>query len=258
MPANDGRLLGIGLQDSRHAFLSVLFTFAVYGPVIAAFVATFLESGKAGIVDLIDRMAKWRVGSRWYLLAIGVAVIISLIPKLAGMALGLTDARLFAIGSVPLILAIFLRQFLTSGIGEEPGWRGYLQPYLQSRYETNKSIWILGIVWAAWHYPFTAYYTLSGISGAPLVQIVITVLMALVGQTISLVGMSHIYAWLYNNIKSVFLAILFYALSNVAPTVLLGEASQMLAILTAAMPWVVVFVLQKLYGKALFSREATA
>ncbi len=243
---------GMDLETPQQTLARLLFSFAVYGPILAAFVVTFLESGKQGIVDLIGRIVKWRVGGKWYLMVVGIAVILSLVPKLIGMAFGMTQGGFLAIGSVSIILILFLRQILSSGLGEEPGWRGYLQPYLQSRFDVNKSIWILGIIWAVWHYPITIYYTLSGISGVPLIGIVITILMSLLGQTISLVGISYIYAWVYNNTKSVLLAILFHALSNLVPAVLLGESNQTLGIFAAVMPWVVVFVLEKMYGKASF------
>lgn len=252
VPTRIDQTLGSGFENAQHAFVSILFSFAVYGPIIAAVVVTFLELGKQGVVDLLGRMAKWRISVKWYLVIIGVAVIISLIPKLIGMVFGITDGKLFVIGSLPIIMIMFLRQVLTSGIGEEPGWRGYLQPYLQSRYDINRSIWILGIIWAVWHYPFTIYYTLSGISGVPLIGIVITILMSLLGQTISLVGIAYIYAWVYNNTKSVFIAVLFHALSNLMPAILLGESSQMLGTLAAVMPWIVVFSLEKIYGKESF------
>ena len=252
VPTSIVQTLGSDFENSHHAFVSSLFSFAVYGPIIAAFVVTFLELGKQGVVDLFGRIVKWRVSSKWYFVIIGVAVIISFTPKLIGMVFGIVDGKLFVIGSLPIIMVMFLRQVLTSGIGEEPGWRGYLQPYLQSRYDINKSIWILGIIWAVWHYPFTIYYTVSGISGVPLIGIVITILMALLGQTISLVGISYIYAWVYNNTKSVFIAILFHALSNLMPAILLGESSQMLGTLAAVMPWIIVFSLEKIYGKESF------
>ncbi len=251
-PANYEQIFGAGYENSQHALVSLLFRFAVYGPLIAGLLVTYLESGKQGVVELFGRIVKWRVHLKWYLMIFGVAVLISLVPKLVGMLFGLADGKILVIGAFPIILMMFLRQVLTSGIGEEPGWRGYLQPYLQSRYDINKSIWILGVLWAVWHYPFTIYYTLSGLSGVPLIGIVITIVMALLGQTISLVGISYIYAWVYNNTKSVLLAILFHALTNLMPAILLGESSQMLGTFAAVMPWIVVFSLEKIYGKESF------
>ncbi|MBN1665916.1 MAG: CPBP family intramembrane metalloprotease [Anaerolineales bacterium] len=251
-PTSVDPLFGTGVDSPLQTFASWLFNFAVYGPLIAALLVTYLELGKQGILDLFGRVAKWRVHLKWYGVIISIAVVIALLPKLIGMLFGLTTGGLLVVGSLPAILVLFIRQVLTSGLGEEPGWRGYLQPDLQTRYASDKSIWILGIIWAVWHYPITIYYTLAGISETPLSGIVITILMALLGQTISLVGISYIYAWVYNNTKSVFIAILFHALSNLIPAILLGEAGQMLGIFTAIMPWILVFALEKIYGKESF------
>ncbi len=47
-----------GFENSQHAFISMLFNFAVYGPLIGAIVVTFLEAGKKGVVDLLSRIGK--------------------------------------------------------------------------------------------------------------------------------------------------------------------------------------------------------
>ncbi|AKU15581.1 CPBP family intramembrane glutamic endopeptidase [Luteipulveratus mongoliensis] len=35
--------------------------------------------------------------------------------------------------------------------GEEIGWRGYLQPYLQTRFSELKASLIVGVIWGLWH-----------------------------------------------------------------------------------------------------------
>jgi membrane protease YdiL (CAAX protease family) len=38
-------------------------------------------------------------------------------------------------------------------IGEEFGWRGFLQPVLINRFGATLGIFVLGLIWAAWHLP---------------------------------------------------------------------------------------------------------
>jgi membrane protease YdiL (CAAX protease family) len=143
-------------------------------------------------------------------------------------------------------------------LGEEPGWRGYLQPSLQSQHGAKKSIWILGAIWSIWHYPFLIYYTISGMGEVPTIQVVITLVLSLVGNFLTLVGITYIYTWVYNNTQSIFIAIILHALSNFVPVILLGESSQALSIFSALMPWVVVWVLERMYGKDSFPGQMKA
>lgn len=243
--------------DRRHALLATLFSLGVYGPLIAAVVATALETGRAGLRELLARGLKWRVAGTWYLQAVGFTLALSLIPFVLGLLMG--AARL---GDVALLLfpalVFFLRQLATSGLGEEPGWRGYLLPRLQARYpQGEKAIWLLGLIWAVWHYPITIHSTLAMMNDTvPLAQAAITLLMGLAGQTISLIGLTYLYVWLYNHTQSVWLMIVFHALSNTFGLLLAVEGQPFLSLLMAAMPWVVVFVLEKVYGKDRFPGPA--
>ena len=53
-------------------------------------------------------------------------------------------------GAYPLWATLLLS--ITSGpTGEESGWRGYLRPYLNSRYNFFTASVIQGLIWAFWH-----------------------------------------------------------------------------------------------------------
>ena len=70
----------------------------------------------------------------------------------------------------------------------------------------------------------------------------------------ALIGMTYIYAWLYNQTQSVFLSIVFHALSNLfvfwLSAFLATPGPAGLAI--ALMPWAVVIIMQKRLGKDRF------
>ena len=83
---------------------------------------------------------------------------------------------------------------------------------------------------------------------------VITIVISLAGNAMSLIDLTYIYVWLYNNTKSVFLAIVFHAFSNVFVfwlTFFLA-APQAAGLAIALMPWAVVVILQKRLGKDKF------
>jgi uncharacterized protein len=246
---NVTQILQSGFTNTPHVVLSIVFSLAVYGPLIGAGIAILSESGRPGLNDLLHRMVTWRVSLRWYASILGIAIALPLIPRLIGEVSGTMQAGgTAAVRSLPMLLSVFLWQVLTSGLGEEPGWRGYLLPRLQSRYPTQRAIWILGAIWAVWHYPITIYTTLTGMPEAPFLQAAITLIMALLGQTMSLIGMTYLYTWIYNGTESVWLAMLFHALSNVLPWMLLSGASPALNLMTAVMPWIIVFILEKISG----------
>ena len=252
-----GNLASLGNRASltgQQRLLTSMFSFAVYGPLIAAVSLTFLERGKDGLMGLLRRIVKFQVPLKWYGIVIGLALVIPLLPWLFSRLIGQAQTGATA-WTLPLIAVLFLRQLLTSGLGEEPGWRGYLLPRLQAAYGGSKAVWILGIIWAVWHYPITISETLSNMTEVPLPAMIITLLVALAGQTISLIGMTYLYVWIYNNTCSVWLVILFHALTNTIPAILLAGISPTFSILMAAMPWVVVFVLEKVAGKESFPGE---
>lgn len=74
----------------------------------------------------------------------------------------------------------------------------------------------------------------------------------------SLIGFTFLYVWVYNNTRSVFLAILLHALGNLLP--FLGNSlladPQVVALFSGIMPWVLVVILQKAFGKERFPGQA--
>lgn len=149
---------------------------------------------------------------------------------------------------------MLVAQVFSSGIGEEPGWRGYLLPRLQARFEGEKPIWILGLIWAIWHFPIVILQTFYMMQNVTVPQMIITIFVQLAGQTMVAIGMTFIYVWLYNQTRSVFLMILFHASSNLINVWLAsflnlpGSATVFIGL----MPWALVFLAKRLLGKDKF------
>ena len=209
-----------GFADNQHLLLAVVFSVAVYGPLLGALIATGHERGPRGGPDLLARTFNLRVLLRWYLVALIIAAGMSYPAKACWPGPPATWGQpMLDVGTrLALFVPILLLQLLTSGLGEKPGWRGYLLPRLQKRFRPVRTVWLLGLAWAVWHYPLTTIYALSGVpADAPAPAGVITVVIALLSQTIGMIGLTYVYVWLFNRTCSIFLMIVFHALTNALP-----------------------------------------
>ncbi len=61
---------------------------------------------------------------------------------------------------LPLYALTFVVTLLMQGGNEEPGWRGFLQPELQTRFSPLVAAILVSLVWSLWHLPlfFNGFY----------------------------------------------------------------------------------------------------
>lgn len=239
--------------NGEHALAVALFSLAVYGPLLAGLIVTSMEGGRKRAMEWFAPVLNWRVKPYWLGMAFLIASAVALLPVLVGLLSGLATLRPGGVfPPLLLVLGLFVYQLLTSGLGEEPGWRAYLLPRLQAGYGREKAVWGSGLVWALWHFPFTIYYTLQGAPDLPPVSQLALVIPALIGQTMSLIGMVYIYAWLVNGAQSVWIAVLFHALGNTLNSTAgaMVVANPIISLGIGAMPWLIVLVLERIDKKA--------
>lgn len=132
-----------------HAYLAVL-----AGPSIAGILMTGVVHGQAGYRELLARLLRWRVGARWYAVALLIAPL--LIMATLG-ALSLTSpiflpAILTTDDAVQLLL-IGIAVGLFVPFFEELGWTGFAVPELRQRYSILGTGLIAGLLWGVWHFP---------------------------------------------------------------------------------------------------------
>src|SRR5215203_1987646 len=181
------------------------------GPFLAAFVMTGAIEGREGVRRFLRRFVLWRVGFRWNLFAfLGVPVIAVLsvvfIPGVLGSFKGLG-----ALAPLSLLSVFVYVLFLGGALGEEPGWRGFALPRLQSLHGPLLGTLILGPLWALWHLPlfFTPWNELTAFN--VVVFVLATTCLAIM------------YTWVFNNTKgSVLMAILIHASFNASVTGILA------------------------------------
>jgi uncharacterized protein len=128
--------------------VSLAFGFlALFGPAAAALIVTACAEGRPGVRALLGRATIWRVGLRWYLIALSLPALLALGVIGLQIVLGAQPTLQLSARS-PLTLLLFVLV-----IGEEVGWRGFALPRLQARYGALGASLILGMLWAAWHLP---------------------------------------------------------------------------------------------------------
>jgi membrane protease YdiL (CAAX protease family) len=132
------------------------------GPLVAALLVTWSTGGRRGIEELWGRIKKLRVEPRWYLIVFPLSVALALISLTVGVLFGgLWPSSYSPLLPLAYFVPFFLYMLVFTGIAEEPGWRGFALPHLQSRYSAVKSSWILGVLWSVWHFPSITYYNLA-------------------------------------------------------------------------------------------------
>ncbi|MCC7162812.1 MAG: CPBP family intramembrane metalloprotease [Anaerolineae bacterium] len=103
------------------------------------------------------------------------------------------------------LVSLFVVIFIL-GIGEELGWMGYAAEPMQERWGALIAAIMIGVVWGVWH-------------TVPFLQNNVTPTW-IFWQYANTIGLRVLIFWVYNNAgKSVFVAILFHTMSNIAELV---------------------------------------
>ena len=176
---------------------------AFVGPTLSAIIVIAVLEGRNGLSSFFKRYIQWRAGLVWWLFVLfGILIALN---TFAALLLGVSIWTEF-FKNIGLILPTYLVTLLVGVIlgplWEEPGWRGFALPRLQSQFGPNVGTLIIGVLWSFWHLP--GY--LGGWMTAGIIPLVL-----------SGVAFSIIATWVYNNTRgSILLMILLHSSSNAA------------------------------------------
>jgi membrane protease YdiL (CAAX protease family) len=123
------------------------------GPPVAGLLVTGVVSGRAGYRELRSRLVRWRVGARWYALALLFAPLLylALLLPLSLLSAAFVPGVL-ASGAEAPVLVLGVAIALGAGVLEELGWTGFATPRLRRRYGVLTTGLIVGLLWGAWHW----------------------------------------------------------------------------------------------------------
>ena len=236
--------------------LQMLIPYAVpamlVGPSVAGILMTGLVYGTEGFRDLLARMRRWRVGARWYAVALLTA---PLLFAAVLFALSLTSPlflpRILTTSDKAALLLTGIAVGLGAGIFEELGWTGFAIPRMRLRYGVLGTGFIVGVLWGAWH--FFMNFWASGVTSGELSLVIFVptwLLGSLVGQ---LTAFRVLMVWVYDRTGGSLLLAMLMHVSLAASTVILmppvpGVASVILSFVPAAAMWAFVGALAMTNG----------
>lgn len=117
-----------------------------------------------------------------------------------------------------MLLTLPINYFLvfTAFLGEEYGWRYFLQPILQKKFGMVRGIFILGVAWGLWHLPINFFYYSS-----PSVGII-----SLTGQLITCVSLGIFYGWAYLKTDNIWTVVILHFVNNNLVPIITGNYTE--------------------------------
>ena len=193
-----------GDPDTVMAQMPAAVLMLLAGPSVSGILLTALVHGRAGLRDYLSRLLRWRVGMRWYAVALLAA---PLLMTAILLALSLFSPQflpgILATSDKAALLSFGIPVALSAGIFEELGWTGFAVPELRRRYSALTTGLIVGLLWAVWHLLFA--YWLSGLVSGPL-----SLASYLLDPFLFLVLFRVLMVWVYDHTESLLVAMLMH------------------------------------------------
>ena len=239
---------GITAEQTETPFILV-YLVTVAGPCVAGILLTALIDGREGLREFRSRLLSWRVGVRWYAVALLIAPL-SVIATL--LVLSLTSP-VFLPGFITTsdkasLLVTGLVAGLVTGFLEELGWTGFAVPRLTSRYGVLTTGVFVGILWGAWHFLSNYLGSTTPAGGLPLTIFLPVLLFSFLPPYRVLM------VWVYDRTRSLLVAILMHAslvmfwLASM-PLAIAGAPQVTWYLMWAAALWVIVLAVVLLRTK---------
>jgi len=178
-----------------------LYVLGGLGPTMAAYIAVWRTRDEASLREFNQRLGRWRVQPVWYLLALGLPIVLGFFA--VGIAVALKPALGPLVSFRPWYLfpLYFLMTIIGGGL-EELGWRGIAQEEWGHTLGASRAALMIGPIWAIWHLPL---FFLPGVA-----QYHAGFALFLVG----VMGNALLFGWLYSHTRSILLCVFMHAASN--------------------------------------------
>ncbi|MFD6510020.1 CPBP family intramembrane glutamic endopeptidase [Bacillus sp. NPDC060175] len=154
---------------------------------------------------------------------------------------------IFTVSSWGMLIYFFVKNFLAGPLGEELGWRGFVQIELQKKYSPLKASIIIGFWWGMWHLPI--WFT-TGFVGIDLIKYILFFM-------ISIISIKIVMTAFYNLNQNLIIPIIIHQFFNFFIGIINGNLIDL--IMYNAMLYLVVAVLMIVLNpkRVLYGREDT-
>jgi membrane protease YdiL (CAAX protease family) len=207
LASGSGLLAGASWQTDPRFMAAVSAMLA--GPPVAGILLTVIVSGQAGLRDLLSRLLAWRVGGRWYAVALLLAPISEIVVLLALSRI--SQAFLPSIVTADDKAALLVSGVaigLVGGLVEELGWTGFAIPRLTPRYGVLGTGLIVGPMWGVWHLLQMWWVGSTSSDGLPLGLFLPVFFLS---SVVILTAYRVLMTWVYDHTGSLLVAILMHA-----------------------------------------------
>jgi membrane protease YdiL (CAAX protease family) len=246
-PAN----MPIDTEQSKD-LLPLLYTMMLVGPGVAGILLTGIVHGKEGFRMIRSRLLKWRVGVRWYVLALLTAPILASVILLILSHLSPEfNIGIFQSEDKITILLSGIATGLMVGLFEEIGWSGFIVPNLRMRYNVIITGLIVGLFWGAWH--FILFWENDSFAG-------MLPLLILLGRLFAWLPPFRVFmVWILERTESLLIVILTHAslvftTTVLVPMTLTGKNLLTWLLLWSAVLWIIVLVIS-IFNKRIYSKQ---
>ena len=161
-------------------------SFFAPGALVAALVVVFLTEGLAGLRAIGTRVIRWRVRWIWYVVAIAVPLLVHFVTIGINQAMGApspSSGQFTPWYGLAVVIGMNMIDPTGGPLSEEPSFRGFAQPKLQSSRTPLAATAIMALAITGWHAPL---FFISSFGLKPF-------------EALTTVAVTFWYAWLFNH-----------------------------------------------------------
>jgi len=213
--------------------------------LIPALIFFNVGSGRRGVHDLLNSLTRFDFSPLWFIVAFFImpalsAVGVLLTSLITGKPLSDWITSLQVNPIIPSFALAFFATALYGGpLGEEAGWRGFLLPRLQKRFDPLLASVYLALIWGIWHLPLhmTGYY--NAVFGSPWGGLLM--------RLFTNVPLAIIFTWLYNRTQgNILVMVILHTMVNITSGLVAPKVGMYITTMIAV---VMMVILDRMYKK---------